>query len=72
MKYDCKCLRCDEVEEYESPITNPDQNLPYCSSCAASSVDGEATPRMVRIFSRSYGSGGFILKGTGWHNKGGY
>ena len=58
--YDAKCPKCDHVEEYEAPISNPDAGLPTCDVCSVP---------MFRIFPRSV-SGGFILKGGGWAKDG--
>lgn len=61
-KYDAKCEKCEEVFEYDAPITEAGDPPPPCPKCGHD--------KTVKQFALN--GGGFIFKGSGWFNKGGY
>lgn len=59
MKYDYKCKNCGHIWEEDQKISDPKTEI--CPECGEKSAE-----RMIT------NSGGFILKGSGWFNSGGY
>lgn len=60
MKYDYQCMDCDHEQEVEHKITQDPGVI--CEEC------GGACKRLI---SAQAGTG-FVLKGKGWFDKGGY
>lgn len=59
--YKFVCPKCGETKEEILKITAEKEEFPECEKCKVKMQKAWITP-----------TGGFILKGTGWFNKGGY
>ena len=65
MRYQAKCPHCNYEEEYESPITDPEKNLPECPRC----LIGDSTPvKMEKIFVATKTH--VVFKGPNWAGRG--
>lgn len=60
MTYEWKCPKCGKLVETNRPMN--ESHVPP-EKCECGNVDG---------FERKYNNAGFVLKGNGWFNKGGY
>ena len=81
MRYEARCPLCGRHEEYDSPISEPEKNIPTCWHVAANGEDGTLMPgsnmaddrhvqgiKMEKIFAP--GKTYVVFKGPNWAGRG--